>query len=151
MSLRWVPTADNASAAAVTRPGRDEILPLRLTTFQQLRAFFGDFTVDLMASSENARLGPAIGTGDQRRLPFYSRYHCKGSAGVEVFRHRVSVTPGGQTAAVGYCERPRVMVVHVVQHMAECKAHAVIDIPDVWSIGSRGSIKRPRVHSKFLR
>ena len=24
------------------------------------------------------------------------------------------------------------MVGHVVQHMAECKAHAVIDIPDVW-------------------
>ena len=151
MSLRWVPTADNASADAITRPGRDEILPPQPTTFQQLRAFFGDFTVDLMASSENARLGPAIGTGDQRRLRFYSRYHCKGSAGVEVFRHRVSVTPGGQTAAFGYCERPRVMVGHVVQHMAECKAHAVRDIPDVWNHWFPRVHKATARYSKFPR
>ena len=95
-------TADNASADAITRQGRDEVLHLRLTPFQQLRAFFGDFNVDLMASSENAQLGPASGTGEQRRLPFYSRYHCERSAGVDVFRYNVSVTPGGQTAAFGY-------------------------------------------------
>ena len=54
LSLRWAPTADNASADAITRPGRDEIIRLRPTTFQRLRALFGEFTVDPMASSENA-------------------------------------------------------------------------------------------------
>ena len=56
------------------------------------------------------------------------------------------MTPGGQTAAVGYCERPRVMVVHVVQHMAECKAHAVIDIPDVHKATAR-SLEIPKIGS----
>ena len=145
LSLRWVPTADNTSADAIARPGRDEIIRLRSTTFRQLRAFFGELTVDLMASSENAQQGQTGGTGEQRRLPFFSRYQCEGSTGVDVFRHNVAVNPGGQEAAFGYCFPPPVMVGHIVQHMAECRARAVIVIPNVrehWF---------PRVHRATVR
>ena len=118
LSLRWVSTADNASAGNITRPGRDEIIRLRPTTFQQLRAFFGEFTVDLMASSENAQHGQARSTSELQRLPFISRYHCEGSAGVDVFCHNVAVDPGGQETAFGYCFPPPVMVRHIVQHLS---------------------------------
>ena len=145
LSLRWVPTADNASADVITRPGRDEVIRLRPPTFQQLRAFFGEFTVDLMASSENAQHGQARGTSEQRRLPFFSRYHCEGSPGVDVFRHIVAVNPGGQEAAFGSCFPPPVTVGHIAQHMAECRASTVIVMPDVrehWF---------PRVHRATVR
>ena len=82
LSLRWVPMANNASADAITRPGRLEVIRLRPMIFQQLLTFFGEFTIDLMASSEDAQLGPTRGTGEQRRPAFYSRYHCEGSVGV---------------------------------------------------------------------
>ena len=104
---------------------------MRPTTLQQLRAFFGDFIVDLMASSDNAHLCPARKTGEQRRLPFYSRYQCEGSAGVDVFRHNAYVTPGGQTTAFGYCFSLPAMVGHVVQPMAERRGRTVIVVPDV--------------------
>lgn len=119
------------AANAITRPGRDQIIRLRSATLKQLQAFFGEFTVDLMISSENVHRGQARGTGEQRRLPFYSRYQCESSAGVNVFRHHVAVNSGGQEAAVGYSFSPPVMVEHIVQHMAECKAHAVVIISDV--------------------
>ena len=45
LSLRWVPTVDNASAGAITRPGRDEIIRLRPTTFQHL--LYGRFSGSL--------------------------------------------------------------------------------------------------------
>ena len=93
-----------------------------------------------MASSENAQHGQARGTSELRRLPLFSRYLCEGSAGVDVSRHNVAVNPGGQETAFGYCLPPPVMVGHIVQHMAECGARAVIVIPDV------KEHRFPRVH-----
>ena len=141
LSLRWVPTPDNQSADAVSRPGIAEIIRLRPAMFQRLQPFFGEFTVDLMASSENAQDGPATRVGEKRRLPFFSRY--QGSAGVDVFRQNVAVTPGENTTAFGYCFPPPVMVGHVVQHMAECRAHAVIVLPDVRVLVPTGQAARP--------
>ena len=99
LSLRWVPTAENQSTNAITRPRRPEIIHVRLAVFQRLREFFGEFTVDLLASSENAHEGPTTGTGKRQRLPFVSRYQCEGSAGVDFFRQKVAVTPGENTPA----------------------------------------------------
>ena len=122
---------ENQSADAITRPGRAEIIRLRPAVFQRLREFFGEFTVDLMASSENPQEDPTTGAVKRRRLPFFSRYHCEGSAGVDFFSQNAAVTPGENTPAFGYCFPPPVMAGHVVQHLAECRSHAVIVVPDV--------------------
>ena len=52
----------------------ERLAPLWPAVFQQLQSFFGEFTVDFMASSENAQEGPTTRTGEKRRLPFFSRY-----------------------------------------------------------------------------
>ena len=84
-----------------------------------------------MASSENAQEGPKTRAGERRRLPFFSRYHCEASAGLNFFSPNAAVTTGGNMPAFGYCFPPPVMAGHVVQHLAECRAHAVIVVPDV--------------------
>ena len=43
----------------------------------------------------------------------------------------MAVTPGRNTVPLGCCFPPPVTVEHVVQHMTECRAHAVIILPDV--------------------
>ena len=131
LSLQWVPTADNHAPDAITRPSRDENLQLRPARFEELQAFFGEFTVDLIASSENAHRGAADAAGHRRRLPFFSRYHCEGSAGVGVLSQNVAITPGTNDVAFAFVFPPPVMVGVVVQHLADCKAHAVVILPDV--------------------
>ena len=83
-----------------------------------------------MASFENAQEGPATGAGERRRLPFFLRYHCEGSAGLDFFSPNAAVTAEENTPAFGYCFPPPVMAGHVVQLLAECRAHAVIVVPD---------------------
>ena len=43
----------------------------------------------------------------------------------------MAATRGGNTVPLEYCFPPPVTVEHVVQHMTECRAHAVIILPDV--------------------
>ena len=131
LSLKWVPSAANQAADAITRPPMHEILRLRPEAFQQLERWFGPFTVDLMASSENAQHGRDPHTGKRRRLTFYSRYNCEGSDGVDVFQQDVALTPGQGTPAFGYCFPPPVMVGHIVHHLADCHARAVVVLPDL--------------------
>ena len=71
---------------------------------------------------------PATELGEKRWLLFYSRYNCKGVAGVDLFSQNVTSTPGGNTTAFSYYFPPLAMVGHVVQHMAK---HAVTILPDV--------------------
>lgn len=71
-------TADSESVDETTRPGRGEIIRLRLATFQQLRTFFGEIIIDLMAVSEIAQLGAATGTGEQHS---YRSVHCTIASG----------------------------------------------------------------------
>jgi len=103
ISLRWVPSEANQAADAITRPPMHEGLRLLPATFRWLEKVFGAFTVDLMASSENAQHSPSPTKGEQRRLSFFSRYNWEGSAGVDVFRQNVALTPGLGTPAFGYC------------------------------------------------
>ena len=106
--------------------------------FQRLRSIFGDSTVDLTASSENAQEGPTTGSGEKRMLPFFSRYHCDGSGGVRRLPKRGHYA-GENTTAFGYCFQTPVMVGHSVQRMPECGALAVIVLPDVRD-SSRGAV-----------
>ena len=127
--LKWVPSQANQAADAITRPPMHEILRLRPEALQQLERWFGPFTVDLMASSENAQHGRDPHTGKRRRLPFFSRYNCEGFDGVDVFQQDVAPTPGQGTPAFGCCFPPPVMVGHIVHHLADCHARAVVVLP----------------------
>lgn len=107
-----------------------------------------------MASSENAQTTFVVASGEWHRLPFFSRYSCEGSAGVDFFQQNVSVTPGSAARALGYCFPPPIIVGHVIQHLAECGAHAVVVLPDTpgyWFPRVRAaavrSIQIPRVGS----
>ena len=69
-------------------------------------------------------------------LPFFSRYDCARSAGTDVLAQDVSIVPGTAAPAFGFCFPPPVMAGHIVQHLTECEAHAVVLLPDVkayWS------------------
>jgi len=106
LSLNWSPTADNHAANAIMRPSTFDIVRLRPARFQERQGFFGSFMVDLMASSENAHLGAADASGQQRRLPFFSRYHCEGSSGEGVLGQNVAVSPGSTDIAFGFLFQP---------------------------------------------
>lgn len=47
-----------------------------------------------------------------------------------MFAQDVSVVPGTTTRAFGFCFPPPVMVGPLVQHLAACKARAVVVVPD---------------------
>jgi len=126
LSLKWVPTNDNVVADAISRPSRDSIIQLLPQAFQVLWETFGPFDIDLMACTTSAQLSPQ--TGD--RLPFFSHFSCPDSAGVDVLAQDVAFLPGTTEPAFGYCFPPPVMTGVVVQHLAECHAHAVIVVPD---------------------
>ena len=54
-----------------------------------------------------------------------------GSAGADVFAHDVSLVPDTGVPAVGFCFPPPIMAGHILQHLAECEARAVVLLPDV--------------------
>lgn len=95
--------------------------------FRGLSEEFGPFNIDLMACTWSAQHSPLTGAA----LPFSSRYHCAGSAGVDVFAQDVAVLPGGVAPAFGLCFPPPVMAGHVLQHLAKCRACEVVLLPGV--------------------
>lgn len=86
----------------------------------------GPFTIDLMACAVSAQRVPR----SAHTLPFFSHYDCAGSSGVDVLTQDVSRVPGTGESAFGFCFPPPVMAEHIVQHLSECEARAVIVVPD---------------------
>ena len=126
LSLKWVPTADNSVADAISRPSRESVIRLHPHAFQELWEAMGPFNFDLMASSESAQKQP----GGNARLPFFAQYDCEGASGVDVLAQDVSRLPGSEEKMFGYCFPPPIMVGIIVQHLSEWRAHAVIVVPD---------------------
>lgn len=126
LSLKWIPTAENDVADAISRPSRDTIIRMARDAFLALFSELGPFNIDLMpctASAQRSPQGPL--------LPFFSQYSCAGTAGgVDVLAQDVSVLPGTRKEAFGFCFPPPVMVGPVLQHFRECQAHAVLLAPD---------------------
>ena len=125
LSLKWVPTAENGVADAISRPSRDTIIRLARAAFLAVFDELGPFNIDLMACTASVQRSP-----DGRPLRFMSHYSCAGTAGVDVLAHDVSVLPGTGDEAFGFCFPPPVMVGPVLQHLRECQAHAVLLVPD---------------------
>lgn len=90
--------------------------------FGVLGDIVGPFTIDLMASDASVRRVPGSGVV----LSFFSRCDCEGSGVVDTFAKNVLLQPGSGGRAFGYCFPPPVVADHVVQHLAECNAHAGI-------------------------
>ena len=102
LTLKWVPTADNDIADAISRPARESLIRLKPLAFQELWGALGPFNFDLMASTESAQ--KVRGSND--RLPFYSQYDCEGSSGTDVLAQDVSRLPGKGERMFGYCLPP---------------------------------------------
>ena len=91
----------------------------------------GPFNIDLMASAESAqRIPRSTGT-----LPFFSQYDCVRSSGVDGLAQDDSRVPIAGEQAFGYCFPPPLVVGHIMQHLAECQAHAAIIVPDTRAYG----------------
>ena len=110
LAIKWVPTAVNGNADAISRPARESVVPtdvnsiadaisrparesvirLKPLAFQELWGALGPFTFDLMACTESAQKVP----GSHDRLPFFSQYDCEGSSGTDVRAQDVSQLPG---------------------------------------------------------
>ena len=125
LPLKWVPTAANGVADAISRPSRDTLAQLSAAAFGKLWEHFGPFNIDLMACAASVQRSPETGVA----LPFFSRYHCEGTAGVDVFAKNLAVLPDTAVSAFGFCFPPPVLVGHIVQSLAKCHAHAVILVP----------------------
>ena len=71
-----------------------------------------------------------MGREADRALPFYSRYHIAGTAGVDVLSRDVSHMPGSANAYFGFGFPQPQMVAVVLHYMQSCKARAVVVVPD---------------------
>ena len=70
LALRWIPTAANGVADAISRPSRESIVRLQSDTFRWVWDELGPFNIDLMASTESAQRIPR----STSTLPFFSQY-----------------------------------------------------------------------------
>ena len=129
LRLRWIPSEANVEADSITRPGRDEFVRLRPHVFAELWSFFGAFDIDLMAPPVSAHCIPAAAPGAGNQLPYFTRYACEGSAGVDFFSQDVSRVPGESARAFGICFPPTALANPAMQHLAEQRAHAVVLLP----------------------
>ena len=126
LSLKWIPTAENGVADAISRPSRETIIRIAPVTFKALWDEIGPFNVDLMACAVSVLRSPVSGEA----LPFFYRYNCAGPAGTDVLAQDVSIVPGTTVPTLGSRFPPPVMAGHIVRHLAECKAHGVVLLPD---------------------
>lgn len=128
--LRWVRSEDNKEADDLSRPAAEEYVRLEPHAFGDLWRRFGDFDMDLMATTASAQRIPTGNVGEGSALAFYSRFNTAGSAGMDVLSQDVSTMPGSQQACFGFCFPPTSMVGVVLQHLEEREAHAVVLVPD---------------------
>ena len=130
LKLRWVASADNAEADDLSRPEAGEYVRLEPSKFAELWAWAGTFDMDLMATPASAQKAQSPHPGSGERLPFYSRFRTDGSEGIDVLSQDVSRLPNSSQPCFGFCFPPTTMVGVVLQHIAECRARAVVVVPD---------------------
>lgn len=130
LRLRWVPSEANGEADALSRPSLEEILRLVPAQFARLWDVFGALSFDLMATDVSAHKVPLGFPSAGARLPFFSRYACPGSSGVDVLAQDVGCLPGCSPGSLAFCFPPIAMVGALIQHISECRARAVLIVPD---------------------
>ena len=81
--------------------------------FRPLMGRMGRFRYGL-DGDQYVRTIPGGGHDADRALPFYSRYHIDGTAGVDVLGQDVSHMPGPASACFGFCFPPPQMIAVVL-------------------------------------
>ena len=112
LKLRWESSKANAEADRISRPGSDDFVRIDEQTFGELCQWAGEtVTMDLMATPASVhKMWDARGC-TEADLPFYSRYHTPGCAGVDVLTHDLRFMPGSATQeCFGFCFPPTSMV-----------------------------------------
>jgi hypothetical protein len=112
----WIASELNSVADAISR--EESPLRLRPLLFAQLDEQFGCFTLDLLSSAANRQTGY-----DGREIPFFSRYACPGSAGVNIFAQEID---GG---SITYANPPFVLIGPVLSYLRSQRAFTLIIIP----------------------
>ena len=80
LSLKWIPTAENRVADAISRTSRDALIRIAPAAFRVMWDEMGPFNIDLMACTASVLRSPV----SAEALPFFSQYACGGSAGTNV-------------------------------------------------------------------
>ena len=127
----WWGTKENAAADAITRVSKADDWRLDRQVFLELWRAWGPFQMDLMASSVNVQRDVR-----GRALPFFSRYCCAGSAGVDLLAQPLS--PGRY-----YCFPHQRMVSALVAYLA-CRPGASVVV--VVRLGGMDACL-PRLHA----
>ena len=83
-----------------------------------------------MATDTSAQRASIGGGLIRRRLPFYSRFHTNGTAGVDEFSHNVNHMPGPLRKSFCYCFSQPYFVGVVLAHISKCEARAVLVVPN---------------------
>lgn len=132
LKLRWVSSKANAEADHISRPGSDDFVRIDEQVFGELCQWAGEtITMDLMATPASVHKKWEAHGCTTEDLPFYSRYHTTGCAGVDVLTHDLRFMPGSTTQeCFGFCFPPTSMVGVLLQHLEECQAKAVVVVPD---------------------
>ena len=102
----WWSTTANFESDAITRTARSDDWRLSAQTFAELCAQWGTVRMDLMASTVNRQCD-----GNGIPLPFFSRFYCPESMGIDVLAQTLS--PGRY-----YCFPHYKMVRAVVSHLS---------------------------------
>ena len=88
--LKLICSTYNKDADDLTQPGAVEHVRLEQRCFGRLWEEWRGFDMDLMATSTSVQWISGVGRDADRALPFYSRYHAAGTAGVDVHGPDVS-------------------------------------------------------------
>ena len=123
LSLKRIPTGENAVAGTISRPSREAIIRVTPAAFEVVWAKKGPFNVDLMACRASVSQPPLKRGGTA--LFIYTKYDRAGSAETDVFAKDVSILPDTVVPAFGFSFHPQSRAGYIVQHMAGCKAHPV--------------------------
>lgn len=125
---QWVASETNAEADDLSRPDADQYVRLGEEKFAEICAWMGrDFDMDLMATPASAQRPPRR----EKALQFYSRFRTEGCAGVDALGQDLSTMPGSTDPCFGFCFPPTTMVGVVLQRLSECRAQAVVEVPDL--------------------
>ena len=128
LKVRWVPSGENQEADDLSRPTADQYVRLEASKFAEVCAWASQiFNMDLMATPVSALTLP----GETEALPFYSQFHTAGCMGVDMLGQDLSKIPDSGIPCFGFCFPPTAMVGVVLQRLEECRARAVVLVPDV--------------------
>ena len=119
---------EKSEADDLSRPEADQHVRLEHLKFAEICAWARrDFDMYLMATPVSAQRLP----GKTGVLPLYSKFHAVGCQDVDVLCQDLSTLGDSGNPCFGYCCSPTKIIGVVLQRLAECRAQAVVIVPDV--------------------